>query len=152
MVVLYLLLLSWLLLELLLLELVLETWLGCLNLCSHWLSAQFGNWQWCKAVLMCSSSLSNESYVEETVFALCARVLYTLCLAVMWWLLSQCRYWSVCVGFLSTGLHIFPSYFSLILSTMVSTCVHLPTPPSLYLHVDLQQHHLVKVLYNILLD
>ena len=44
------------------------------------------------------------------------------------------------------------SYFSLILSTMVSTCVHLPTPPSLYLHVDQQQHHLGKFLYNILLD
>ena len=29
-------------------------------------------------------------------------MLKTLCLAVMWWLLSQCRYWSVCVGFLYT--------------------------------------------------
>ena len=27
-----------------------------------------------------------------------------------------------------------------------------PTPPSLYLHVDLQQCHLGKFLYNILLD
>ena len=43
------------------------------------------------------------------------------------------------------------SYFSLIFSTMVSICIHLPTPPSLYLHVDLQQHHLGKFLYNILL-
>ena len=47
MVVLYLLLLlSWLLLVLwvvLVLELV--GWLGCLNLSSHWFSAQFGNWQ-----------------------------------------------------------------------------------------------------------
>ena len=43
MVVLYLLLLSWLLLELLVvLVLVLDVWLGCLNLCSHWLSAQLG--------------------------------------------------------------------------------------------------------------
>ena len=66
-----------------LLWLSLESWLGCLNLCSHWLSAQLGNWQWCKAVLMCSSSLSSESCVEETVLALCARVLYTLCFAVM---------------------------------------------------------------------
>ena len=102
--VLYLLLLSWLLLPvelLMLLWLSLETWLGCLNLCSHWLSAQLGKWQWCKAVLMCSSSLSSKSCVEETVLALCARVLYTLCLA-MWWLLSQWRYWSVCVGFLYT--------------------------------------------------
>ena len=51
---------------------------------------------------MWSSSLSKLSCVEETVFALCARVLKTLCLAVMWWLLSQCRYWSVWVGFLYT--------------------------------------------------
>ena len=71
MVVLNLLLLSWLLLELLLLlVLVLDVWLGCLNLCSHWLSAHFGKWQWCKAVLMCESSLSKESCVEDTVFAL----------------------------------------------------------------------------------
>ena len=80
--------------------LVVESWVGCLNLCSHWLSAQEGNWQWWRAVLMCESSLSRRSCVEETVFALCARVLYTLCLAVMWWLQSQWRYWSVCVGFL----------------------------------------------------
>ena len=29
-------------------------------------------------------------------------MLYTLFLAVMNWLLSQCKYWSVCVGFLYT--------------------------------------------------
>ena len=49
MVVLQLLLLPWLLLLLGLLVLVLlvdVAWLGCLNLCSHWLSAQTGNWQW----------------------------------------------------------------------------------------------------------
>ena len=51
---------------------------------------------------MCESSLFKRSWVEETVFALCARVLKTLCLVVMWWLLSQWRYWSVCVGFLYT--------------------------------------------------
>ena len=39
--------------------------------------------RWCKDVLMCSSSLSSKSCVEETVLALCARVLYTFCLAVM---------------------------------------------------------------------
>ena len=44
------------------------------------------------------------------------------------------------------------SYFSLILSTMVSICIHLPTTPSLYLHIDLQWCHLGKFLYNILLD
>ena len=35
---------------------------------------------------------------------------------------------------------------------LVSIRVHPPTPPSLYLHVDLQQCHLGKFLYNILLD
>ena len=42
-------------------------------------------------------------------------------------------------------------YVSLLLSTMVGICIH-PQHPSLYLHVDLQQHHLGKFLYNILLD
>ena len=42
--------------------------------------------------------------------------------------------------------------FFLQLFLLVSIRVHLPTPPSLYLHVDLQQCHLGKFLYNILLD
>ena len=54
----------------------------------------------CSAVFMCWSSLSSLSCEEETTFDLCASVLNTLCLAVMWWLLSQSRYWSVWVGFL----------------------------------------------------
>ena len=41
---------------------------------------------------MCESSFSKLCWLEDTVLALCARVLYTLCLAVMWWLLSQWRY------------------------------------------------------------
>ena len=73
-----------------------------MNLWCHWLRAQEGNWQCLSAVLMWSSSLSKVSCVDETVLALCARVLNTLCLAVMWWLLSQCRYWSVWVRFLYT--------------------------------------------------
>ena len=73
-----------------------------INLWCHWLRAQEGNCQCLSAVLMWSSSLSKLSCVGKTVFALCARVLKTLCLAVMWWLLSQCRYWSVWVGFLYT--------------------------------------------------
>ena len=88
MVVLWLLLLLGLLL---MLWLVLEAgacW-GWLNLCSHWFRAQEGNWQWWRAVLMWVSSLSMFSWVEDTVLALWARVLKTLCLAVMWWLLSQ---------------------------------------------------------------
>ena len=52
--------------------------------------------------MMCSSSLSMLSWDEETVLALFARVLKTLCFAVMWWLLSHCKYWSVWVGFLYT--------------------------------------------------
>ena len=35
------------------------------------------------------SSLSMFFWVEDTLLALWARVLKTLCLAVMWWLLSQ---------------------------------------------------------------
>ena len=58
-------------------------WLGWLNLCCHWLSTQAGNWQYWRAVLMCSSSLSMLSWVEDTILALCARVLKTLGLAVM---------------------------------------------------------------------
>ena len=52
--------------------------------------------------LYVGSSLSSWSCVEVTTLALCASMLNTLCLAVMWWLLSQCRYWSVWVGFLYT--------------------------------------------------
>ena len=48
---------------------------------------------------MWSSSLSMLSWVDDTVLGLCARVLKTLCLAVMWWLMSQCKYWSVWGGF-----------------------------------------------------
>ena len=35
----------------------------------------------------------------KQILALWANVLHALCLAVMKWLLSQCKYWSVCVGF-----------------------------------------------------
>ena len=41
------------------------------------------------------------------------------------------------------------SYFSLVLSTMVSTCIHLPTTPPLLIYT---QYHLGKFLYNIWLD
>ena len=51
---------------------------------------------------MCSSSLCSNCWLEDTTLALCANVLITLCFAAMKWLLSQCRYWSVCVGFLQT--------------------------------------------------
>ena len=51
---------------------------------------------------MCSTSLFEDCWSLETTLALCANVLKTLCLAVRKWLLFQCRYWSVCVGFLYT--------------------------------------------------
>ena len=46
-----------------------------LNLCSHWLRVQEGNWQWWRAVLMCDSSFWRLSCVEDTVLALWAKVL-----------------------------------------------------------------------------
>ena len=49
---------------------------------------------------MCRSSWSSASWLDETILALCVKVLYTLCFAVMKQLLSQCKYWPVCVGFL----------------------------------------------------
>ena len=94
-------------LELWLLECCFSTWLASLLLlclCSNWccslLRAQVGKRQACNASLKWSSSLANSVGVLETTLTLCARVLYILLLAVIKWLLSQCRYWSVCVGFL----------------------------------------------------
>ena len=85
---------------LLLVLLVLGCCCGLLSLSVHKLSAHGGKWHCSSADLMCCSSLLRFSCVEETTLALCVKVLKTLCFAVMWWLLSQCRYWSVCVGFL----------------------------------------------------
>ena len=91
MVVLWLVLLAGLLLVVVVLVGLAGCW-GWVNLCSHWFNAQWGNWQWWRADLMCESSFSKLCWLEDTVLALCARVLYTLFLAVMWWLLSQWRY------------------------------------------------------------
>ena len=74
------------------LVLLLDCWWDWVNLRCQWLRAQGGKWQCWRAVLMWSSSLSMLSWDEETVLALCAKVLKTLCFAVMWWLLSQWRY------------------------------------------------------------
>ena len=93
-------LLSVVLLLLDVLVVLLDCWSEWVNLCCYWLRTQEGNWQCWRAVLMCSSSLSILSWDEETSLALCAKVLKTLCFAVMWWLLCQCKYWSVWVGFL----------------------------------------------------
>ena len=75
-------------------------WLGLVNFWWHCLRLQSGHWHCCNAVFICWSSLSSCSYVEQTTLALCANLLNTLCLAEMWWLLYQCKYWSVWVGFL----------------------------------------------------
>ena len=71
-----------------------------LNLCCRLFRAHGGKQQACKAFLMCSISLWSACWLVKTIFALCAKVLKTLCFAMMKWLLSQCRNWSVCVGFL----------------------------------------------------
>ena len=49
----------------------------------------------------CNSSFSSLE-VEQTAFALCVRELITLYLQARLWWLSNCRYWSVWVGFLYT--------------------------------------------------
>ena len=85
---------------LLLVLLLLVGWFGFVNLWCHWLRAQCGNWHACSAVLMCCSSFSGLSCEDETTLTLWANVLITLCFAVMWWLLSQCKYWCVWLGFL----------------------------------------------------
>ena len=78
--------------------------------CLHWkfwcnfLSAHFGKLQFWSAMLKCSSSWCKECWSLETTLALCARVLYTPCLAVIKRLLFHCRNWSVWVGFLYTAV------------------------------------------------
>ena len=57
----------------------------------------------------CCSSCSANSGVELMVRALCERVLITLYLAAILWLLSHGRYRSVCVGFLYTPMVKVPS-------------------------------------------
>ena len=70
---------------------------GWLNLYSHSFKAQEGNWQWWRAVLMWVSSLSMFSWFEDTVLALWARVLKTLCLAVMWLVAVPMKVIGLCV-------------------------------------------------------
>ena len=60
----------------------------------------------------CCSSCSANSGVELMVSALCERVLITLYLAAMLWLLSHGRYRSVCVGFLYTHMVKVPSAYT----------------------------------------
>ena len=71
-----------------------------LNLLCRLFRAHVGKLQAYNAFLKYSiSSLSACCFVEPTL-VLCAKVLKTVCFAVGMWLLSQCRYWSACLGFL----------------------------------------------------
>ena len=56
------------------------------------------------ALLRWSSSSFIRWWLQQTVLALCLRVLITLNFADKWWWLSQYKYQSVCVGFLYTNV------------------------------------------------
>ena len=93
------------------------------------------------------------SWDEETVLSLCVRVLKTLSFAMMWWLLSQCKYWSAWVGFLYTVvLKVFSGCMVTIVSKKgsdsccVGSTVNIVNTPSPYLQQFLHQHHLGKFL------
>ena len=79
-------------------------WMLCLwlNLVSRLLRVHGGKLQASRAFLMCSISCCNMCWLDQTTFAPNANVLNTLFLAEMKWLLTQWRYWSMCVGFLYT--------------------------------------------------
>ena len=62
--------------------------------------AHAGYLQLLRALLMWSSSSFSSWWLEQTVLALCLKVLMTLYLADRWWWMSHCRYKSICVGFL----------------------------------------------------
>ena len=65
----------------------------CRNCCCNLFRAQLGNWHSLSALVRCSSSLFRSSGVLDTTLALWAKVLYTLFLALMKWLPSQCVCW-----------------------------------------------------------
>ena len=69
------------------------------NLICSLLRAQGGKWHANTAFLMCSFSCCSVDWSVQTTLALYSNVLKTLFLTEMKWLLSQRRYWSVCVGF-----------------------------------------------------
>ena len=72
--------------------LLLLLWLCfCRNCCCNFFRAQLGNWHSLSALLRCSNILFRSSGVLDTTLALWPKVFYTLFLAVMKWLLSQCR-------------------------------------------------------------
>ena len=71
-----------------------------LSLFSTLSKAHLGYLHWVRAFLRCSFSCLSNSGLLHTVLALWERVLITLNLAERLWWLSDCRYWSVWVGFL----------------------------------------------------
>ena len=73
------------------------------------LIAHFGYLHCPSTCSRCCSSSSPSSGVEQMVRALCERVLITLYLAAILWLLSNGRYRSVWVGFLYTPIVKVPS-------------------------------------------
>ena len=60
---------------------VVVSWCLCSNLCCNLSSVQIGKWQACRVDLIWLSSCAKACWSCETTLALCAKVLYTLCLA-----------------------------------------------------------------------
>ena len=74
------------------------------NLLSTLSNAHLGYLHLDRAFLRCCISLLRGSGPVQTVFALWVRVPMTLYLAARLWWLSDCKYWSVWVGFLYTEI------------------------------------------------
>ena len=80
-----------------------------LSLPSTLSKAHLGYLHLVRTFLRWSFSFWSNSGLLHTVETLWERVWMTLNLAERWWLLSHCRYWSVCVGFLYTAMDREPS-------------------------------------------
>ena len=89
--------------------LLLYFWVWLLDLILILLRAHAGYLYLVRALFKCSSSCFNSWVFEQMVFALRCRVSITLYFDGNVWLLSQCWYRSVCVGFLYTVLLRLPS-------------------------------------------
>ena len=79
-----------------------------LSLFSTLSKAHLGYFQLVRAFLRCSNSFWRSSGQLQTVLALWVRVLMTLYLTERWWWLSNCKYWSMWVGFLYTVVDSLP--------------------------------------------
>ena len=91
------------------------------------LMAHLGYLHWPSTCSRCFNSSSTSFRVEQIVCALYDRVLITLYLAAILWLLSHGRYRSVCVGFLYTPIVKVPSASGLMVvsrkGTALCTCL-----------------------------